>query len=233
MSTNAIALAHDAHPADAPEFDEHPMRLAPVSAAECKTASVLFTDVNGSMSLSHSLDPEEWWSTMAELFELTCEGVYRFGGWVGGFTGDGISAVFESPAGTPDHARRACDAALWLRGAIDTMALQLQSDRGFELAVRIGINSGQILAGTIGGRYCSYHTASGYSVALAKRMESIAKAGRIYMTEATAALAGQGVIVRALGALEVKGAQAPVNVFELVAGTTTLNRRARGPGRSN
>jgi adenylate cyclase len=176
----------------------------------------MFTDVNGSMNLSHSLDPGEWWSTMARLFELTCDGVYRFGGWVQAFTGDGVSAVFEAPAMASEHAQRACDAALWLRDQISILALQLHRARGFDLAVRIGINSGQILAGTIGGRYCRYYTASGYSVALAKRMESMAKAGCIYMTENTAALVGRGVIMRSLGPLEVKGAQAPVEGFELL-----------------
>ncbi len=220
MTTIATATAQDAPAADAPAFDEHPARLAPASNPECKTATVLFTDVSGSMSLSHSLDADDWWSTMATLFELKCEGVYRFGGWVGGFTGDGIMAVFEAPHGSPEHARKACDAALWLREQIDVLAQQLRCDQGFDLAVRIGMNSGQILTGTIGDRYCRYYTLSGYSVALAKRMESIARPGRIYMTEATAALAGPVVVAQPLGALEVKGAHAPINVFELLASTS-------------
>ena len=217
MSDHAVGVAYAAVRAEAPKTEKRRRHLALVPAAERKFATVLFVDVKGSMDLSCSLDPEEWWSTMAGLFEVMCEGVYRFGGWVGAFTGDGISAVFESPPTTSDHADRACDAALWLREAIHTLALELRRDRGLELAVRIGINSGEILAGTIGDRYSRYYTAVGYSVALAKRIEGVAQAGRICMSEDTATLVGRRVVARALGPLEVKGVRTPVRVFELLA----------------
>ena len=91
-----------------------------------------------------------------------------------------------------------------------------KSASGFELAVRLGINSGDIVVGTIGDRYRRYHTATGYSVALARRMEAIAEVDRIYLTQATVELVERHLLVRALGALAVKGARTPVNVFELV-----------------
>ena len=231
----AAVHLHPARPPEVEMVDKRPIRAIPGGQAERKFATVLFIDIRGSMDLSGSREPEEWWSTIDELFELMCEGVYRFGGWVAGFTGDGISAIFESSPASQDHAKQACDAALWLREAIDALALQLRQVWGFELGVRLGINSGDIVVGTIGDRYRRYHTAAGYSVALAQRMEAIAEVGHIYLTEATVRLVERHVVVRALGALAVKGARTPVEVFELVGTVPALRSRPEDSpaGRTN
>jgi adenylate cyclase len=184
-------------------------------SAARRMATVLFIDVEGSLGLSHAVAPEEWWTTMDELFELMCEGVYRYGGWVGAFTGDGIHAIFEASRTRSPHAARACAAAVWLRDAIADLAARVSRDRGFDVAVRLGLHAGPILVGTIGDRYNRYYTACGYSVGLAKRMETLARPGRIYMTAATAALATRNAQVRAVGPRTVKGALHPVDVVEL------------------
>lgn len=210
--------------------DSH-LGLVPVCSTERKFVTVMFVDVKGSMHLSRAVDLEEWWSVIAGLFELMCESVYQFGGWVGNFTGDGINAVFEGPGATDDHAGRACEAALWLRHAIRAAAAELHSGHGLELLVRIGINSGEVLTGTIGDRYSRYYTANGYPVALAKRIEVLARPDRIYLTEHTAALVAGAVQLRDLGSFEVKGADSPVGVFELVgshAADDCPSRRGRG-----
>jgi class 3 adenylate cyclase len=181
-----------------------------------KLATVMFVDVIGSMDLSREIDLEPWWSVIGELFELMCESVYRFGGWVANFTGDGVEAVFEATDATDDHARQSCDAALWLREAIRAPTAELSSEHGLELSVRIGINSGDVLTGTIGSRYKRYHTANGYAVALAKRMETLALPGRICLSARTAALVADAFRLRELGAFEVKGADEPVEVCELM-----------------
>jgi class 3 adenylate cyclase len=183
---------------------------------ERKLATVLFVDVQGSMDLSAAIEPEEWWSLLDELFELMCEGVCRFGGWVANFTGDGINGVFEVRPAADEHALRACQAAMWLRRALKGPTAALLRRRGLELAVRIGINSGEILTGTIGDRYSRCYIASGYAVALAKRIEALASPGRVYLTEHTAALVADALKLQDLGPCCVKGAPAPVGVFELV-----------------
>ncbi len=176
----------------------------------------MFVDMKGSMALSGALDLDVWWSLIDGLFELMCESVCQFGGWVANFTGDGIQAIFEAEDAIDDHARRACEAAAHLRHAIRVPAAKLIAGHGLELSVRIGINSGEVLTGTIGARHAPYYTANGYAVALAKRMEAFALPGRIYLSEHTAALVADTLEVRDLGPFEVKGAQAPVGVFELV-----------------
>jgi len=194
--------------------DRPSVRSVP-DCTERKSATVLFVDVMGSMDLSGSIELEQWWSVIAVLYELMCDGVYRFDGWVGNFTGDGIKAVFE--AGSPKkQAFSACRSALWLRDAIEGPAEDLRREHGLELSVRIGINSGEIVTGTIGDRYSRYYTASGYAVALAKRVEGLAPAGCIYLTEHTATLLGRPAALRELGRFDVKGARDRVCVFELV-----------------
>jgi class 3 adenylate cyclase len=183
-----------------------------------KVVTVVFIDVRDSMRLSRVIELEDWWSVSAGLFELMADGVHKFGGWVGNFTGDGIEAVFEATKRTDRHAGRACQAALWLRDAIRTPAAEIRTVHGLELSVRIGINSGEVVTGRIGRRHRSYYTANGYAVALAKRTETLAGSGRIYLTENTAALLTRDDTVQLhdLGAFEVKGADTPVEIFELV-----------------
>jgi class 3 adenylate cyclase len=212
----AHALPQVALPAVTTEGAYGLARDVSVRTTERKLATVLFTDVKGSMDLISSLDLDDWWSTMAALFELMCEGVYRSGGWVGAFTGDGAYAVFESAGRVAEHAERACAAALWIRDAIKAEAVRLRRQRGLDVAVRIGINSGEVVSGIIGNRYSRYYTATGYPVAVAKRMEGIAAPGQIYLTEHTARLLGPRLKLRDLGLLEVKGAHSPIAAFELV-----------------
>jgi class 3 adenylate cyclase len=179
--------------------------------------TVLFADLGGSMALSGSIGLEEWWSMIATLFELMSEAVEQCGGWVGAFTGDGINAVFEADGGAEEHARRACQAALSIRDAMQEPAAALRRERRLELTVRVGINSGEVVTGTVGGPCGRYFTACGYTVALAKRMEALATPDRIYLTEHSAALIGPSLLLQDLGVFEVKGAPRPVGVYELLA----------------
>jgi class 3 adenylate cyclase len=201
---------------DPGEVQDPALRLISSSGTERKVATVLFVDVKGSMGLSGAIELEDWWSVIAGLFELMCESVHRFRGWVVNFTGDGVVAVFEPLAAAGQHARRACEAALWLRDAMRQPAVEVRREHGLDLSIRLGLNSGEVLTGTIGERYSQYYTAAGYTVALARRMETLALPGRIYLTEHTAALLGATVRLRDLGAFEVKGAQFPLGVFELL-----------------
>jgi class 3 adenylate cyclase len=179
-----------------------------------KFVTVLFADLAGSMRLSGSIELEQWWDVLSELIELMSESVYRFGGWVGNFTGDGVNAIFEAAESPEENAERACKSALWLHSAMHPPVAARRP--GLDLTLRIGLNSGEVLTGTIGDRRSRCYTANGYAVALAKRMESLALPGRIYMTDHTAALVGPNLVSRDLGRFNVKGAPLPVRVYELL-----------------
>jgi class 3 adenylate cyclase len=175
----------------------------------------LFADISGSTALSRSVELEEWWLVLGDLIELMCDAVSRFGGWIGNFTGDGVQGVFETHGRDGDHARRACEAALWLRERLHRWSVSERNRQG-DLDVHIGINSGEALIGTLGEHHGRCFTVCGYMVALAKRMETLAAPGCIYLSEHTAQLVSEQLELADLGQFEVKGARAPVGVFELV-----------------
>jgi len=182
---------------------------------ERKQVTVLFADVSGSMDLAEQQDPEEWRKIMQRFFSLLADAVTRFEGTVDKFTGDGIMAVFGAPVAHEDHAQRACYAALQMLDDVSEYAAELRRGPGLNFSTRIGINSGEVVAGAIGAGAESEYTAIGHTVGLAQRMEALAEPGRAYVTEHTAELARGFLELEDLGEFEIKGASRPIGVFEL------------------
>jgi adenylate cyclase len=183
--------------------------------AERKQVTVLFADVSGSMDLAEQQDPEEWRKIMQRFFSILADAVTRFEGTVDKFTGDGIMAVFGAPIAHEDHARRACYAALQMLDDVSDYAAELRRGPGLNFSTRIGINSGEVVAGAIGQGSDGDYTAIGHTVGLAQRMEALAEPGKAYVTEHTAELATGFLDLDDLGEFEIKGASRPVRVFEL------------------
>src|SRR5471032_844309 len=117
---------------------------------ERKHVTVLFADVQGSMDLAEQMDPEAWSQIMQKFFAILTEGVERFEGFVDKFTGDGIMALFGAPIAHEDHANRACYAALHLRDRLRQYSDELRIERGVNFSCRLGLNSGEVVVGTIG-----------------------------------------------------------------------------------
>ena len=183
---------------------------------ERKHVTVLFADVTGSMELAETLDPEDWRRLMERYFQILCDGVHRFEGTVDKFTGDGIMALFGVPIAQEDHARQACFAALHLREELARYSEELSRERGLSFAVRIGLNSGEVVVGTIAEDLRVEYTVIGNPVGLAKRVEALAEPGQVCLTDQTAALVSGYVDLRDLGIVDVKGVSRPVTVWELV-----------------
>jgi len=191
---------------------------------ERKQVTVLFADVKGSMELAEQLDPEEWHRIMDRFFAILAEGVHRFEGTVNQYTGDGIMALFGAPIAHEDHARRACYAALHLRGELRRYADELRIARGLNFSARTGLNSGEVVVGKIGDDLRMDYTALGQTANLAARMEQIAEPGSIYLAEPTVRLVEGFFQLRDLGGHEVKGMTRPVGVFELEAAGDVVTR---------
>ena len=202
---------------------------------ERKQVTVLFADVKGSMDMSEQVDPERWREIMQRFFSLLSDGVRRFEGTVDKFTGDGIMALFGAPIAHEDHAARSCFAALQIGDLVSEYATELRRARGLNFSVRIGINSGEVVAGAIGAGGELEYTAVGHTVGLAQRMEALAEPGKAYLTEYTAKLAEGYLELKDLGQFEVKGASRPIGVFELVGAGSARSRfdlsRERGLSR--
>ena len=202
---------------------------------ERKLVTVLFADVVGSMELAERLGPEEWRRVMDRCLAILCEGVHRFDGMVDQFTGDGLMALFGAPLAQEDHAARACHAALRLLEQLTGYAAELRRARGLEFAVRIGLNSGEVVTGTIGDDLTLQYAAVGHTVGLGRRVESLAAPNTTFVSQDTAALVEGYFELRDRGMREVKGVSEPVRVYEL-AGLGRLRShlevsRARGLSR--
>jgi class 3 adenylate cyclase/tetratricopeptide (TPR) repeat protein len=242
----ALAWAAGVSPAptETPEQERTPRDYTPKHLAdrilqsksalegERKQVTVLFADVKGSVDLSERTDPEEWHRVMDRFFQILADGVHRFEGTINQYTGDGIMALFGAPIAHEDHPQRACYAALHLIEALRLYGDELRLDRGMSFAVRMGLNSGDVVVGKIGDDLRMDYTAQGHTVGLAARMQQIAEPGRVYLTEHTARQVDGFFRLRDLGPSKLRGSSAPLGVYEL-EGTgpmrTRLDRsRARG-----
>jgi adenylate cyclase len=125
-------------------------------------------------------------------------------------------ALFGAPIAHEDHAQRACYAALHLVEALRRHALDVRRQHGLDFALRMGLNSGEVVVGRIGDDLRMDYTAAGHCVGLAQRMESLAEAGSCYLTDATAALVTGYFELEDLGEFQVKGAGGPVRVHKLL-----------------
>src|ERR1700756_2350170 len=143
--------------------------------AEYKQVTVLFADVVHSMDIAAAVGPERLREIMADLADRCATVVQRYCGTVDKFTGDGIMAVFGAPVALEDHAFRACLAALGVQDEARRLAADIAHRDGVDLRLRVGLNSGQVIAGEIGSGALGY-TAIGEQVGMAQRMESVALA---------------------------------------------------------
>jgi class 3 adenylate cyclase len=161
--------------------------IAPATEhAEYKQVTVLFADVVRSMDIAAAVGAERLRELMAELADRCAAVVQRYG-TVDKFTGDGIMAVFGAPVALEDHAFRACLAALDIQAEAAKLAEEVQARDGIALQLRVGLNSGQVIAGEIGSGPFGY-TVVGEQVGMAQRMESVAPPGAVMLSESTARL---------------------------------------------
>ena len=182
---------------------------------ERKLVTVLFADVARSMELAERVDAEEWHRLLDRLFRILADGVHRYEGTINQYTGDGIMALFGAPIAHEDHAQRACGAALHLAREIGALAEDVRRESGLELAVRMGLNSGEVVVGRIGDDLRMDYTAQGHVVGLAARVQQLAPPGGIAVTEQTARLAAGFFDFVDRGEQSLKGASVLVRVFEL------------------
>ena len=135
-----------------------------------------------SMDIAAAVGAERLREIMAELADCCAAVVQHFGGTVDKFTGDGIMAVFGAPVALEDHAVRACLAGLGIQEQAKRLAVGVHNRDGVELALRVGLNSGQVIAGEIGSGPFGY-TTIGEQVGMAQRMEAVAPPGGVMLSE--------------------------------------------------
>ena len=199
----------------------------PAQSAEYKQVTVLFADVVHSMDIAAAVGAERLREIMAELTDRCAAAVERFGGTVGSFTGDGIMAVFGAPAALEDHGVRACRAALAIQEEAQPLAVEVQGRDGVDLKLRVGLNSGQVIAGEIGSGAFGY-TTIGEHVGMAQRMESVAPSGGVMLSASTARLVDSSAALGEAELVRIKGTDEPVRARRLLG----MTDRHRAVGRA-
>jgi class 3 adenylate cyclase len=183
--------------------------------AEYKQVTVLFADVVHSMDIAAAVGAERLREIMTELVNRCAAVVKRFGGTVDKFTGDGIMAVFGAPVALEDHAVRACLAALGVQEEAKRLAVDVRERDGVHLQLRVGLNSGEVIAGEIGSGPFGY-TAVGEQVGMAQRIESVAPPGGVMLSASTARLVEGALALGAAELVQIKGVDEPVRAHRLL-----------------
>ena len=213
--------------------------MTPLAASETKAANeigavegdlrpvtILFADVRGFTRLAEVLPPEKLVAAINGCFDVLDEAIAHYGGEVDKFLGDAVMATFGAPVAHDDDPRRAVLAALEMQTALSRFNAQLRKQIGCELEMRIGINTGVVLAGPIGSRRKRAYTVMGDAVNVAARLEHAAPVGSVLIGEATRAYLGNSFRLRQRRSVRIRGKDAPVHSYVVLGQTNRVRRGA-------
>jgi class 3 adenylate cyclase/tetratricopeptide (TPR) repeat protein len=183
---------------------------------ERKTVTAMFADLKGSTELVRDLDPEGARAIIDPALKIMVEAVRYYDGYVVQSTGDGIFALFGAPLAHEDHPQRALYAALRMQDGLRHYAERLTMENKPAIEARVGVNSGEVVMRTVetGGRV--EYTPVGYVTNLAARLQTVAPAGGIAISEETRRLVEGYFELCALGPTAIKGVAGPANIYEVI-----------------
>ena len=193
-------------------------RLASSSAEflqEEVEATVLFSDVRGFSALAEDLPARELAELMARHLAAMADVVRDHGGTIDKFAGDSVMAVFGAPDPLPGHAERALRCALAMQARQAELNAEDEMGGRPPLAMGVGVNTGIVIAGTVGGGGRLEYTVVGDAVNVAQRLQAEARGGDILASAATVG-AADGISAEAGGQLAVKGRKAPIETFRIL-----------------
>ncbi len=220
-----IAAANALAPAVAPRPTALPVESASLQVAgvgagalreQRKVATILFADLSGSTPLGEKLDPEELRGILASYFNQLARQIRRYEGTIDKYIGDAVMAVFGAPLSHEDDAERAVRAALAMQQSIAKLNDDLDRDHGVRLSLRIGINTGEVVAGMLAADVQSAYTVVGDAVNTAQRLESVAPLGGVIVTDTTRRLALHAFEFEQLAPVTLKGKAEPVVTYRVV-----------------
>jgi class 3 adenylate cyclase/tetratricopeptide (TPR) repeat protein len=203
------------------------VRTWPASGGERrKVVTVVFADVVGSTALGERVDPETLRWAMQRWFGRMDDVIARHGGTIENYVGDAVMAVFGIPVAHEDDALRAVRAAADMRAAVVALRTELKRERGVELEVRIGVNTGEAVTGDApgGGSFTT-----GDTLNVGARLEQSARPGDVLLGGQTFRLVEHAVLAERVPPLQVKGKQAPLEAFRLLSVAPDAHPRPQRP----
>ncbi len=198
------------------EIIKHPERLR--LGGERRELTIFFCDIRDFTTLAETLEPEEVVSVLHDFLNPMSKIVVKHGGTIDKFMGDAIMALFGAPLHYPDHASRACKAALEMQAILKSLSEEWEGQSRPSLKIGVGINTGMVSVGNMGSDTLFDYTAIGDNVNLAARLEGLNKlyGTEILISNATAQALNQEFVLRELDRVRVKGRKQPVVIYELL-----------------
>ncbi len=193
-----------------------------------RVATVLFSDIRGFTSISERLQPEQVEEMLGEYLTEMTQIVFKHRGSVDKYMGDGIMALYNAPFEDPEHALNAVRTGLEFQERALTVSAKWHARLGAAIRIGVGINTGEMLVGTLGSRQRFEYTALGDHVNLGSRLESATKdyGAPIIISEYTYALVKGRFPTRELGDVTVKGKSQPVKIYGVVPASVRRHQRA-------
>jgi class 3 adenylate cyclase/tetratricopeptide (TPR) repeat protein len=193
---------------------------------ERKQVTVMFCDMEGFTTLVEKLGPEEAYSIMDQVYEILIHKVHDYEGTVNEMTGDGIMALFGAPIALEDAPQRSIRSAMAIHREMARFSDKLKQEQKTmrPLKMRIGINTGPVVVGTLGNDLRVEFKAVGDTVNLASRMEELAEPGTTYVTKETFKLTEGFFRFEALGERIIKGKEKPTNIYRVLAPSSRRTR---------
>jgi TOMM system kinase/cyclase fusion protein len=192
--------------------------------AERRQLTVLFCDLVDSTALASQLDPEEWREVVRAYHETCAKVIARYEGHIAQYLGDGLLVYFGYPQSHEDDAQRAVRAGLGMVEAVETLNTRLEQDKGLRLAVRVGIHTGLVVVGEMGGRGRQEQLALGDTPNVAARLQGLAAPDTVLISAATHRLVQGYVTAAALGPQTLKGVATPVPVYRILGASAAHSR---------
>jgi adenylate cyclase len=180
---------------------------------EEREITILFTDICGFTPMSEKLTPQEVVRLLNEYFDAMVEAVHRHRGMLDKFIGDAMMVHFGTPQAAPDDALRAVKAALEMQQRVSEISARWESQGRKPLRIRIGINTGPVIAGNIGSQLRQEYTAIGDTVNVAQRLEANCPPGQVLISGSTYDRVADHVVAERLDRLHVRGRQEAVDVY--------------------
>jgi class 3 adenylate cyclase/tetratricopeptide (TPR) repeat protein len=192
---------------------------------ERKLVTVLFADVANFTAVSEKLDPEEVHQVMDGCFRILMDEIHKYEGTINQFTGDGVMALFGAPVAHEDHAQRACYATLSIQNAMTDYGEKLKKERGIDFKMRIGLNSGPVVVGSIGDDLRMDYTAIGDTINLAARVEQATKPGEAWISRETRNIIRGYFKEESVGEIPLKGKAQPQHLYRLISDLPDMRTR--------
>src|SRR5262249_11510501 len=226
-----VSASLSAETSQRPPAEEEPSpQVAPLSTehripeAERRQLTVMFCDLVDSTKLSSQLDPEDYREVVREYHNVCSEVITRFDGHIAQLLGDGLLVYFGYPHAHEDDAQRAVRAGLGILDTMGDLNQSLQREKGIPLAIRIGIHTGLVVVGEMGGGGRQEQLALGETPNVAARIQGLTAPNTVVISDATYRLIQGYFDYETLGVQTLRGIAEPITVYQMLRESGATSR---------